>query len=138
MVLPNAPEARPYNQAAKQRFDDAQFLLNGQRNTAAIYLAGYCVECIMKALILSTLPKTKRLAMVASFRGGKAHDFDWLRSQYAENGGPRLPTAINTAFSFVNTWAVDIRYMARTAKHSDAARFVKSAKQIMKWADERM
>jgi hypothetical protein len=46
--------ARRFDRAAIQRFDDAQFLLSGSRTNAAVYLAGYSVECMMKALILST------------------------------------------------------------------------------------
>ena len=50
MGLPKPIEARLYYRAAKQRFDDAQLLLGAGRTTAAIYLAGYTVECFLKAL----------------------------------------------------------------------------------------
>ena len=52
MALPNAVEARPFYRSAKQRFEDAQFLLEADRTTGAIYLAGYSEECILNALIL--------------------------------------------------------------------------------------
>jgi len=55
MALPRSPEARLFYQAAKQRFEDALFLLAGRR-TAAVYLAGYAVECMLKTLILSRAP----------------------------------------------------------------------------------
>jgi len=42
---------------AKQRFDDALLLLEMGRTTAAVYLAGYSVECMLKALILSAVPQ---------------------------------------------------------------------------------
>ncbi len=138
MVLPNAPEARPFYQAAKQRFEDARFLLDAERTTGAIYLAGYCVECMLKALILSALAKSKRIEMLASFRGSKAHDYDWLKARYLKNGGPQFPKSITIAFSFVNTWAVEIRYMAGAAKYEDAETFLKSTEEIMIWADERI
>ena len=48
MALPSASEARPYYRAAKQRFEDARFLLEADRTTGAIYLAGYCVECMLR------------------------------------------------------------------------------------------
>jgi hypothetical protein len=51
MALPTAKEAQPFYQSALQRFEDAQYLLDGERTTAAIYLAGYSVECMLKALI---------------------------------------------------------------------------------------
>ncbi len=138
MSLPHAAEARPYYQAAKQRFEDARFLLEAERTTGAIYLAGYCVEGMLKALILSMLPGGKRIEMRDSFRGPKAHDYDWLKARYFENGGPPFPHAISKAFSFVNTWAVEIRYKAGTSKYGDAKTFLDSAEAIMTWADGKM
>ncbi|HZU35127.1 MAG TPA: HEPN domain-containing protein, partial [Gemmataceae bacterium] len=133
--MPQAAEARPFYQAAKQRFEDAQFLLDAQRTTGAIYLAGYCVECMLKALILSMLPQGKRAEMLGLFRGSKAHDYDWLKARYFENAGPLFPQATSKAFSFVNTWAVEIRYQAGTSKYGDAKAFLDSAEEIMTWAD---
>ena len=47
MALPKTIEARLFYQAAIQRFDDAQFLLDkGGRTTAAVYLAGYSEESV--------------------------------------------------------------------------------------------
>lgn len=138
MALPNAAEARPYYQAAKQRFEDARFLLEAERTTGAIYLAGYCVECMLKAMILSILPAGRRIEMLGSFRGSRAHDYDWLRSRYLTSGGPQFTKAIARAFSFVNTWAVEVRYKAGTSKYGDAKTFLDSTEEIMTWADGRM
>jgi HEPN domain-containing protein len=138
MGLPHATEARPFYRAAKQRFEDARFLLEAQRTTGAIYLAGYSVECMLKALILAMVPDGKRSEMLASFRGSKAHDYDWLKERYFENKGPSFPKAIAKAFTFVNTWAVEIRYKAGTSKYRDAKAFLASAEAIMAWADGRM
>ena len=138
MGLPHAPEARPFYQAAKQRFEDSQFLLEAGRTTGAIYLAGYSVECILQALILAQVAEEKRVEMLGSFRGAKAHDYDWLKARYSENGGPEFPKTISRAFSFVNTWAVEIRYKAGTSKYEDAKTFVDSVEAIMTWADGRM
>jgi hypothetical protein len=103
MALSRVAEARLYYQAAKQRFDDAVFLLEARRTTGAIYLAGYCVECMLKALILSQLAKKPRAEMFASFRGSKAHDYGWLKQQYFESGGPPLPKEVVREFAFVST-----------------------------------
>jgi hypothetical protein len=138
MALPQASEARPYYQAAKQRFEDARFLLEAERTTGAIYLAGYCVECMLKALILARLPDRKRAKMLAALRGSKAHDYDWLKARYVESGGPPFPKAISKAFSFVNTWAVEIRYKAGTSKYRDVQAFLAATEEIMTWADGRL
>ena len=47
MAIPNAVEPRRFYRAAEHRFEEAQFLLDGGGyTTAAVYLAGYAVECI--------------------------------------------------------------------------------------------
>lgn len=138
MALPHAPEARQYYQAARQRLDDAQFLLAGERTTGAIYLAGYSVECMLKALILSLAARTKRRAVLETFRGSKAHDYNWLRTKYLKSGGQQFPADIAKSFTFVNTWTVEIRYRSGTAKRADAEVFLKNVELIMYWADGRM
>ncbi len=74
--MPTAPEARRFYRVAKERFDDALFLLAGGRTTGAVYFAGYAVECMLKALILSRLTGKARRTTAESFRGTKGHDFE--------------------------------------------------------------
>ena len=89
-------------------------------------------------MILSRLSGSKRSEMLGSLRGWKAHDYDWLKARYFENRGPQFTKAISKAFSFVNTWAVEIRYKAGTSKYGDAKTFLDSTEEIMTWADGRM
>ena len=60
MTTPSAPDARLFFRFALQRHDDAQVLLRYDHTTGAVYLAGYGVECILKALILSGVPRKER------------------------------------------------------------------------------
>ena len=69
MALPQAAEARLYYRAAKQRFDDSQLLLKWDRTTGAVYLAGYTVECFMKALVLANVVPDLRQQLLGEFRG---------------------------------------------------------------------
>ena len=138
MPLPQGPEARTYYQAAWQRLDDAEFLLGVNRTTGVMYLAGYCVECMLKALVLSSTPLKQRVRIAATFRGAKAHDFDWLKGVYLKRGGPPFPSLVSKAFVLVNTWATELRYKAGTYKYRDAVAFLKSVDEIVRWADGRM
>src|SRR5947209_15101349 len=126
MTLPRAPEARIFYQAAKQRFEDAKFLLEGRRTTAAVYLSGYSVECMLKALILSRVPGKMRQEVLKTFRGAKAHDYEWLRAEYLKYGGPPFPPSVAPSFALVNTWTTDMRYKPGTLKERDADAFVKA------------
>ncbi len=75
---------------AYQRLDDGNALLGIDRPRAAVYLAGYAVECILKALLLTKTPASKRAEVLATFRGSVAHSIDWLRAQLARRIG-KLP-----------------------------------------------
>lgn len=138
MAMPTASEARQYYRCALQRHEDALILLRAAHNTGAVYLAGYGVECILKALILENLEPLQREAMVLSFRGARAHDYEWLRAQYLMNRGARFPRAITEAFTLVNAWSTELRYVARTLKADEADGFLAAAKQIIDWADGRL
>lgn len=137
MGLPRAPEARPFYQAAYQRFEDARFLLDNGRTTGAVYLAGYSVECILKALILSVTPSGRRSQVEASFRTATAHNYEWPRRVYLRNGGVSFPLPITRQFLRVNTWSSVLRYRAGTVRRREAVEFLEAAEAIMTWADGR-
>ncbi len=138
MAIPASSEARLYYRCAFQRQEDAQILLRADHTTGAVYLAGYGVECILKAMILSALTPAARAVMLSSFRGARAHDYEWLRTQYLQNGGPRFPREITEAFTLVNDWSTDMRYLPRTLKADEAEGFLSAAENIIRWADGRI
>ena len=103
MAVPASSEARLFYRCALQRQEDAQILLDrGERTTGAVYLAGYAIECILKALLLSAVAPAIQAEMLRFFRGVRAHDYEWLRNQYLQNGGARFPREVNEAFTLVN------------------------------------
>jgi HEPN domain-containing protein len=139
MALPQIGEARKFYQAAKQRFDDAEFLLQkGDRRTAAVYLAGYGVECMLKALILSNTPETARTRILRELHGQKAHSFDWLREQYFKKGVPGLPRDVARGFRTVSTWSTDMRYEPGRGELEESVSFLQAAETIIRWADGRI
>ena len=138
MAIPNHPEARLFYRCAFQRFEDARMLLRAERNTGAVYLAGYGIECILKSLALMAVPPPGRSGLLQSFRGARAHDYEWLRAQYFRNGGPRSPREINESFTLVNDWSIDLRYLPRTLRNEEAEGFLTAAGNIIRWADERL
>ena len=139
MGLPTAKQAQVFYHAGLQRFEDARFLLEqAGRTTGAIYLAGYGVECLLKALVLSVTPASSRDEVVSSFRGSRAHNFDWLRARYFENGGSSMPAEISRYYVLVNSWDTEWRYFSGMALRRDAEDFLHSAESIMQWADGRL
>lgn len=138
MALPRPPEARAYYRAAKQRYEEARFLLRARMTTAAVYLAGYTVECIMKALIVANVAPGLRRQLLVSFRGRRAHDIDWLADMYRRHVGNVIPHAVTQHLSRVASWSTDIRYETAVVSSTSADVFLESVVAIMNWADERM
>lgn len=138
MPIPSSHNARLFYRAAKQRFEDAEFLRTVERNTSAVYLAGYGIECILKALLVSAVPKSREDELIAEFRGARAHDYHWLLREYYNRGGPPMPRGLASDFLRVNTWSTDLRYSPGSIHDDDARDFHRSASEIMNWADGRL
>ena len=136
---PRSKEARRYYRVAMQRFGEAELLYQDERfTTAAVYLAGYGVECMLKALVLSSVPSSQECEVLRGFHGAKAHDYEWLLAMYRKQGDPALPKKLVRHFTTVNSWSTDMRYSPRMIRLAEAKSFVDSAAKIMLWADGRI
>src|SRR5438094_75379 len=138
MGVPSSRDARRFYRSADRRVVEARILREADQTTGAVYLAGYGVECMLKALILNGLSPARQAAMLRSFRGNRAHDFEWLRKQYLRNGGSPFPEKIGLAFTLVRVWSTELRYDPKTNKPSEADEFLNAAGEIIRWADERI
>lgn len=125
-------------QAAYQRLEDASILFRYGRNTGAMYLAGYAVECMLKALLLDRAPTKRRTELNKDLRGSRAHDFGWLKEQYLAIGGDSFPKDVNRDFVLVNSWRTDLRYFSGSQRKAVTQSFLRSAESIVKWANERL
>jgi hypothetical protein len=137
MAMPADINAQRYYRVAYQRLDDGNALLEINRPRAAIYLTGYAVECILKALLLVSSPASDRAAVLATFRGSVAHNIDWLREQLVRRIG-RFPVGEARHVSLVTSWSVDLRYEPGPGDPDDARAFLAAADAILNWADGRM
>jgi HEPN domain-containing protein len=138
MGLPRPAEARLYYRAAKHRYEDAELLLEAGRTTGAVYLAGYTVECFLKALLLASVAPGLQKQLLGTFRGSRAHDIEWLGALYREHVETGVPTDVTRHLSRVASWSPDLRYAARALKRREADEFMESVVAIVTWADERM
>jgi len=138
MPVPSSPNARLFYRAATQRFDDAEFLLSSDRTTAAVYLSGYAVECILKALILSITTRSQENDVLGQFRGARAHDFDWLLRLYRQRGGSGTPREIGEHLARLTSWSTDLRYSPGTISLREARAFFDSATELCRWAEGRI
>jgi hypothetical protein len=137
-VIPRSKNARLFYRAAFQRIEDGSFLLKAGRTTAAVYLAGYGVECIIKSLILSCVPENEEAEILGMFRGTRAHDYEWLLWLYQQRGGQPPPSLIVPDFVHVNTWSTNLRCSPGVVKKKVAKAFIDSAGNVIEWADGRL
>jgi len=137
MAATNDPEVQRFRRVALQRFGEAQFLIEGGYNTGAIYLAGYAVECALKALLLAAVPARSRKKVLASFRGNNGHSFEWIKLRYIKAGGANFPPEIVVAITFVNVWSTELRYEPSNKTLREARRFLDESSLILEWSKRR-
>lgn len=138
MPPPADPDARRFYQAALQRRADARASVAARRTTVAVYLGGYVVECVLKALILTHTSRGRRADVLASFRGTLAHNFGWLRARYRQAGGADFGGSVQRAFSGVALWNPNLRYEPGVLSAAVAADFLAAVEVIWAATDRRL
>jgi len=138
MATPSSSDARLFYRCAIRRFEEAQILLRAERTTGAVYLAGYGIECTLKSLVLSAAPASQTSSILGSFRGQRAHGYEWLREQYYGYKGARLPPDVNHHLTLASYWSTNLRYMPGDLKRGEAEDFIEAVAEIIEWARGRL
>ncbi|WP_459555018.1 HEPN domain-containing protein [Lacunimicrobium album] len=112
-------------QLADERVKDAEILFTNKRWSAAYYLAGYAIECALKAAILAKLSRQKIGNEIVFLEGDSGRKY---RDHNLENLSrlAGLSTQLNSVASqnptlaknwlIVKNWQVDTRYDRRTTR----------------------
>lgn len=138
MATPRSPLSLRFYRAAYQRMEEARILRANRCYTGSIYLAGYAVECMLKTLILESVPASKQSKVLIEFRGQRAHSFEWLRHRYLQLGAPPLAAEVHASLLLVSTWETDLRYEPSFGNEDTATRFLAAVRDIMNWANGRI
>lgn len=130
---------------AIERLKDAQCLQRGGRTTGALYVAGYVIECALKALILRNTPLTGKNATLEGFKGSKAHDYEHLRAECRSRSIPDWSKNVHKAFVLANTkWSLKNikegmrRYDPGRADQQDAEDLIEAAQVFLTWAQRQL
>ena len=127
---------RTYRLAAAQRFEAAEYLHAGKKNLEATYLAGYTVECALKALILSrTEPEARPAVSARISRGRKMHEYAILienlpRPRQGEGWPPLLLKRLRRSI-----WSTDIRYDSGKFDHGETRAILNTAAEVLRWVE---
>jgi len=131
-------QIRLFRRAADQRLTTAEFLLKHGFDLDAVYLAGYTVECALKALILRWTPPRDFEDVLAKVTeaGARGHDFEYLKGLLKERRRARTRTdrevlgVLATLLKAVGSWSTDLRYQVGTLKPKEARQFLEATKAI--------
>lgn len=138
MAMPRDKDAKRFYIAAGRRLDDAKTLYNADRTTGSMYLAGYTVECMLKALIIAQATSTRKPEVLKEFHGSGAHNFGRLRAAYLKLGGTRFPKDVVESFLVVQEWGTEWRYDPAPRPADDAESFLASVARIWECIDKRL
>jgi HEPN domain-containing protein len=125
-------QIRLFERAAQQRLAAAELLFTHDFYLDAIYLAGYTVECSLKALILRRTPRGDFEAMNEQLTevGAKGHDLEYLKKILKKQlrGGGRSDRealgALAVHWKALITWSTDLRYEVRKVRRREAEHYL--------------
>jgi len=130
--------------AGKHRLDDARVLLDHGRWRGAMYLAGYAVECLLKAKLMvrfgcSHLLKLEDELIRRGLLGTDATIFHHKLEPFLRLTGAfdRLKDdgTIWKAFNRVNGWIPAWRYSSKSASKEDATDFLGQVEVLNHWIE---
>jgi HEPN domain-containing protein len=126
--------SRDFQRAAMQRLKTAEFLLANRYNLDAMYLAGYTVECSLKALILEYTPESDRNATLKKISSGKKMHEPELLGGILKELGHRIPLELVHRFQR-SGWTTALRYEYRQTDKGETRGFLKTAKAVCDWVE---
>ena len=131
-------DARRYFRSADERYQDAEILLQGGRTTGCVYIAGYAVECSLKALLLKSTRGVDQQKVFTSFRGSFGHNLSGLLESYVKAKQGKVPKDVIVAITDIADWTTDLRYDPKIIKDEEAKAFLGSAQNVMNWVKGRL
>jgi hypothetical protein len=133
-----AQDVRLFERAARARLAAARFLLEHGFRLDAVYLAGYCIECALKSLILKRTPANVYDDIQWRItHGSRAHDFDGLVAILKRRPiNCVVPSRIQFLLRRAGSWSTSLRYQTGTVRQSEAGQFLEGADSIRVWCQE--
>lgn len=129
--------ARDFQRAAEQRFTAAEFLLQSDFTLEALYLAGYCVECILKALIMNLTPEDQREATYNRLTAGAKMHYHAEINKELKNLDLPIPIEIAKRLRRFD-WYTDLRYESGRKPLGEVRGYLKTAQITLEWAQGEM
>ena len=142
MLRLDFPQVKRFNRAATMHLEAARLLLESCDQKAStvlatevMYLSGYVVECVLKAVLLSNIPKSKHGAMIERFKTEIKHNLEKLKDAVAKKK-IEMPRDKKEAFRRVcGVWSSEMRYDAVNRLRENAELVAQAAGEVFRWAN---
>jgi hypothetical protein len=126
--------AREFFKAALHRLTAAVFLQERGYDLDAMYLAGYGIECSLKALILESTPQVHRTKMLAQITSGASmHRAETLAPILKSLGCP-IPLNLVKQFRRYG-WSTAMRYESGRRRSGEVRGFLKTVRATINWVE---
>lgn len=129
------PQVLRFVKAAAARLSAADVFLDNSKYLDATYLAGYVIECSLKALLLSYVPLPERPEFIREyFRGATAHDFEFLVHQLRQRGANITPDIRKLLSRSHRIWTTELRYESGYGRAKDTEFLRDASERILSWS----
>jgi HEPN domain-containing protein len=126
--------SRDFQRAAAQRLTAAEVLLRARLTLDAQYLAGYTVECSLKALLIRLTSREDRPRLLAKITAGaRWHLPDELRGEL-KTLGVVLPLELAKRMRKFR-WNTSLRYESGRGDTGETTAVLKTARAIYEWVE---
>ena len=128
--------------AGVHRREDARVLFEQARWRGSMYLAGYAVECLLKARLMRRYDcrtlrdletELARRRLLAADRTVFTHQLEPLLRLTGARDRLSRDAALLRAFGTVNRWTPAWRYDGRPVGGDEASRFLDAVDQVLHW-----
>jgi HEPN domain-containing protein len=135
-------EVKRFYRAAAAHLDAARELLDACPEKAAsarghdvVYLSGYVVECVLKALLLSRVPEKKHQTELKKLKQELGHDLEKLKKELSQKGVDLPKEQKENVYRVRPMWSSEMRYDIRLWKRGAAERVFLAAEAIFGWVN---
>lgn len=131
-VQPTTP--REFLKVAYTRLRAAEHLLGGRFHLDAQYLAGYSIECGLKALILQRTPLQRRQDMLKRLTAGaRMHQFEVLLGKLRVHKISLPPELVKKLRRF--PWSPALRYEWHNRPSGETKAALKTSRAVLQWVE---
>jgi HEPN domain len=128
---------RDFRSLAQLRAEDARLLLRSRRQLGAYYLAGYAVECALKACIAKRRKRFEFPPKRGSVEKMYSHDLDTLLDVAGLEAQLKREIAANPSFAAnwntVKDWTAESRYQTSGLNGKDMYNAVAGPNGVLPW-----